>query len=264
MCPLLLPPPNLPTYSTSKQQNTKHEINTQTTNKMVYRRRRGRSRRTKRTFRRSRRTFRRRSYRRKGRGYIPRPELKWRRVAVTSAVDIDSQGVMLDLLSGLTQGTGAHQRIGAKIRLKGISLQFLLSTAHNVLSALDDEYNVVRLMAFDGDVGAFSNPPGVGTIPTVNDPYNAGVYPHFKHIYKNHIFKVQAKIAGLNSGDYTVLAPGLKWYKTYIPIHRTQEYMQDSASYTKNQFYLSFISDSGLMPHPKLTNFIYTVYYYDN
>lgn len=231
---------------------------------MVYRRRRGRPRRSKRTFRKTRRTFRRRSYRRKSRGYIPRPELKWRRVSITATAPIDSQGLLLDLLNGIVQGTGAHQRIGSKIRLKGISISFLLSTAHNVLSALDDEYNVIRMMAFDGDVGAFTSPPAVGSIPSVIDPYNAGVYPHFKHIYKNHIFRLQAKVAGLNSGDFTVLAPGLKWYKTYIPIHRTQEYMQDSATYSKNQFYLSFISDSGYSPHPNLTNFVYTVYYYDN
>lgn len=179
----------------------------------------------------------------------------WNPYDATTAITSTGRMPGAGFFGGLTQGTGRDQRVGDKILAKGIRWTGLLEGGQSQ-GALDDDYNLVRIVIFKankaqmvvGDMGA--------TAPVMENIFNKENIRYLNQVVYDK--KILLKSPGLSGAGYMTAS---KKIKIWIPLKDTIKWT--ASNLPDYDFYYWMISDSTAAPSPAFANDQLTIYWKD-
>lgn len=176
---------------------------------------------------------------------------------------ISSTWSEFDILGPLTQGLDAFgNRIGRSITVIGLQLKGTIFGGATGASGVDDLYGTVRMCLLrmkQAKTGSALTPLATSG-QTISSPLSRLSVPGLQHIYRDKYipFTNQPFSATGAAAAHRNINIYLKFRK---PLR--VEYTATGANHNQTQLYLSFISDSGVVPSPGFSNGWARLFYTD-
>jgi len=152
-------------------------------------------------------------------------------------------------ITNIGQGTTVQTRIGSQVHITTIRITGVIAQGSSQ-TALDDPYNVVRIVVGLYTAGGLPSTPLLTAGATLNSPIcsqsntNGRLVRKFLDVYVPlHVVCVER-----DGGDGYV--PSLKKFDYSVRVSFRQTYGTDAATYPNHTVILSMISDSSAVPGP--------------
>lgn len=175
---------------------------------------------------------------------MPKPEMKIRDFG--QVYSIDNVGTYVQMLTGISAGTGKEDRIGNRIDLKEFRLRYMCSLG-------DPNFNNLRIMLIKTfepllSIAAVFESTSLGTLGAVYANVNKNIVQRV-HYDKN--ITLNQQYSGGRSSHFQ---------KRNKKMNDVVNYSTSLGASVQDNYYVVLVSDSGFAPHPNVHLCVKTLY----
>lgn len=175
---------------------------------------------------------------------MPKPEMKIRDFG--QIYSVDNAGTYIQMLTGISAGTGKQDRIGNRITLKQFKLRYMCSLG-------DTNFNNLRVMLIKTyepllSLAAVFETTSLGTLGAVYANVNKDIV---SKVHYDRNITLNQQYSGGRSAHFQ---------KRNKKVEETIEYSTSLGASVQDSYYVVLVSDSGFAPHPNVHLCVKTLY----
>jgi hypothetical protein len=178
---------------------------------------------------------------------IAEQKFVWRNMS-SSFTSVATTWVELDL-ADIGQGNNSSTRVGNSVFLRSCLVDMVLAQG-SAESALDDAYNVIRVVCGRYLGGGLSETPLTDGSATLHSPIERFVFTRGRLVTKYVDKYVPLEVTSIEQGGGDGYCPGLVHCRFLIPLNFEVVWGTDATTYPDTMIILSMISDSAATVNP--------------
>lgn len=151
--------------------------------------------------------------------------------------------------SNIGQGTTLNTRVGSSVVLTSLSVVGVIAQG-SAQSALDDAYNVIRIVVGLYTAGPASSTPLLDAAALISTPILREAYTRGRLLKKYYDAYVPLQVTCLERAGGDGYCPGLKMINLHFTLNEKVTYGTDAATYPDKRLMIAFISDSTAVVNP--------------